>query len=155
MSILRIAAVALSLAGAATVSVPSASASDADDMLGVTIDHARVLKLQNQAETIIIGNPAIVDVTVHDSRTLILTGRSYGITNLIVLGANGQAIIDEEISVRNLEKNTVRIFRQAERQTFACAPTCEPTVTIGDTNEAMANAAAQFQTKQAMTAGAM
>ncbi len=34
--------------------------------------------------------------------------------------------------VRGHEENTVRIYRREERVTMACAPVCEPTLTIGD-----------------------
>ncbi|BDA82646.1 hypothetical protein Sa4125_01880 [Aureimonas sp. SA4125] len=125
----------------------------ANERLQVSVDHARILKIDRPAASVIIGNPSIVDITVHDSRTLVLTGRSYGITNLVVLDGDGASILDEEVAVHAFEKSTVRIYRQAERTTFACLPTCEPTVTIGDTSEAFANAAGQFNTRQTISAG--
>ncbi|WAJ30123.1 pilus assembly protein N-terminal domain-containing protein [Antarcticirhabdus aurantiaca] len=121
--------------------------------LEVEVDHARILKISEPAETIIIGNPSIVDVSVHDSHTLILTGRSYGITNLIVIGRDGEPILDESVSVRTFEEGTVRVFRQASRSTYSCSPNCEPTVTIGDDSGNFNMANTQFQARQTMATG--
>jgi Flp pilus assembly secretin CpaC len=125
----------------------------ASERLQVSVDHARILKIDRPAASVIIGNPSIVDITVHDSQTLVLTGRSFGITNLVVLDNDGASIIDEEVAVRAVETGTIRVYRQAERTTFACLPTCEPTVTIGDTPSAFSAAAEQFNTRQSISAG--
>ena len=123
------------------------------ERLMVSVDHARVLKIDRAAETVIIGNPSIVDVTVHDSTTLVLTGRSYGVTNLVILDSDGKAIVDEEVAVQSFEAGTVRIYRQSDRTTLACLPTCEPTVTIGDNDSAFTAATGQFTARQQMAIG--
>jgi Flp pilus assembly secretin CpaC len=134
---------------------PSAHAVDAADMLDVKTDQARVVKIDRAAETVIIGNPAIVDVTVHDAETLVLTGRSYGVTNLVVLDGEGKPIIDEQVIVTSSEAGTVRVFRQEQRVTYACSPICQPTVTIGDETGTFMNSYTQFDTRQSMAVGAV
>ena len=98
----------------------------------VTVDRAKVFRISSPAATVIIGNPAIADATIEDDVTLVLTGRSFGVTNLIVIDRDGNPIVDETIVVRGHEENTVRIYRRDLRVTMACAPVCEPTLTIGD-----------------------
>lgn len=98
----------------------------------VTVDRAKVFRISSPAATVIVGNPGIADATVEDDVTLVLTGRSFGVTNLIVIDRDGNPIVDETIVVRSHEENTVRIYRREERVTMACAPVCEPTLTIGD-----------------------
>ncbi|KQT44506.1 hypothetical protein ASG43_14330 [Aureimonas sp. Leaf454] len=147
----RIAGLALGFALAATA---LANAADIDTMLKVATDQARVVKIDRAAETVIIGNPAIVDVTVHDAETLVLTGRSYGVTNLVVLDGDGKPIIDEQVIVTSNEAGTVRVFRQAQRVTYACSPECEPTVTIGDDGQNFTASAEQFKARQSMAIGA-
>ncbi|MDD9909087.1 MAG: pilus assembly protein N-terminal domain-containing protein [Ahrensia sp.] len=121
---------------AAAFAIPApnvASAADrAVDPLRVVVDRAKVVRIAKPADTVIIGNPAIVDATVQDARTLVLTGRSFGVTNLIVLDINGDPIVDETVVVTGHETNTVRIYRRSVRETLACSPVCEPTLTIGD-----------------------
>ena len=67
-------------------------------------------------------------VTV-DTRTagtpIVLTGRSFGTTNLVLLDADGNAIADERVLVSIDEGNTVRVFKQTERSVLSCTPNCE------------------------------
>ena len=128
--------------------VVSGSPLAAEPVLDVAVDHARVLKIGRPAATIIIGNPAIVDVTVNDAETLVLTGRSFGLTNLVVLDAKGDAIIDERVAVTAEEDLTVRVYRQADRTTYACTPQCQPTLAVGDEGSAFTAAAGQFATRE-------
>ena len=123
------------VAGAPDVSLASEQETDGShEALNVIVDRAKVLRIDKDADTVIVGNPAIVDATVQDSRTIILTGRSYGVTNLIVLDDAGNPVVDETVVVQNHETNTVRIYRRAVRETLACSPVCESTLTIGDDN---------------------
>jgi len=117
----------------------------------VTVDNAKVFKISRPANTVIIGNPSIVDATIQDKKTLVLTGRSFGVTNLIILDSDGNAIIDQQVVVRGHETNTVRIYRQGSRETMACAPVCEPTLTIGDDNNAFNFASQQINSRNALS----
>jgi Flp pilus assembly secretin CpaC len=110
----------------------------------VTVDRAKVFRVSRPAATVIIGNPAIADATVEDEQTLVLTGRSFGVTNLIILDAKGEPIVDQTLVVKGHETNTVRIYRRSQRETMACAPVCEPTLTIGDNSEAFNFASEQI-----------
>lgn len=105
------------------------------EALRVVVDKAKVVRIARPADTVIIGNPSVVDATIQDARTLVLTGRNFGITNLIVLDAEGDVLVDETVVVRGHETNLVRIYRQADRETLACSPVCENTVTVGDEAE--------------------
>ena len=135
----RFSFLAIGLAGAtafaAVFTAPMALATDRDDAndaLKVIIDRAKVVRIAQPADTIIVGNPAIVDATIQDSRTIVLTGRNFGVTNMIILDSDGDALVDETIVVQGHETNTVRIYRQAIRETLACSPVCENTLTVGD-----------------------
>ena len=117
----------------------------------VTVDRAKVFRVDEPAATVIIGNPAIADAAVEDERTLVLTGRSFGVTNLIILGVSGEPIVDRTLVVRGHETNTVRIYRRSYRETLACAPVCEPTLTIGDNQETFNYASTQIQQRNQLS----
>lgn len=93
--------------------------------LNVTMNHAKVLRLDRPVSKVIIGNAEVADVTVADSMTVVLTGKNFGSTNLVLLDADGNAIADERISVSVDEADTVRLYRQADRVVLSCTPTCE------------------------------
>ncbi len=95
------------------------------DMLRVSMNHARVLKLDRPVSKVIIGNSKVADATVADATTIVLTGRSFGTTNLVLLDADGNAIVDERVLVSIDEGNTVRVFRQTARTVLSCTPNCE------------------------------
>lgn len=138
-----------SIAAVSTIPAYSDSTSYVDsEKVIVTVDQAKVFRISRPAATIIIGNPSIVDATIEDDQTLVLTGRSFGVTNLIILDAKGDAVIDQAVVVRGSETNTVRIYRGgSDRETLACSPVCESTVTIGD-NEGTFNSASQQITQR-------
>ncbi|WP_336055652.1 pilus assembly protein N-terminal domain-containing protein [Nitratireductor sp. CH_MIT9313-5] len=93
--------------------------------IGVTMHQAKIVKLARAADTVIIGNPEIADATVQDANTIVLTGRGFGVTNMVVLDENGQPIVDEQIVVSRQAANSVRVFRRSDIQTLSCTPYCE------------------------------
>ncbi|SCW39599.1 Pilus formation protein N terminal region [Rhizobium mongolense subsp. loessense] len=96
-----------------------------EGVLRVYMNHARVLKLDRPASKVIIGNSKVADATVADPKTIVLTGRSFGTTNLVLLDADGNAILDETVLVSIDEGNTVRVYRQTDRSVLSCTPNCE------------------------------
>lgn len=103
----------------------ASAASAQEDMLRVYMDHARVLKLDRPVSKVIVGNSKVADATVADSKTIVLTGRAFGTTNIVLLDTDGNAILDERILVSIDEGNTVRVYRQTERSVLSCTPNCE------------------------------
>jgi Flp pilus assembly secretin CpaC len=96
-----------------------------DEMLRVYMDHARILRLDRPVSKVIVGNAQVADVTVADPKTIVLTGRNFGTTNIVLLDADGNAIVDERILVSIDEGNTVRVYRQTDRSVLSCTPNCE------------------------------
>jgi Flp pilus assembly secretin CpaC len=97
----------------------------ANDIISVFMNHARILKFDAPVSSVIVGNSEVADVTVSDPTTVILTAKSYGTTNLVILDKDGDAIIDKRIVVSVDEENSVRVFRQVERSVLTCSPICE------------------------------
>ncbi|KQX53998.1 pilus assembly protein N-terminal domain-containing protein [Ensifer adhaerens] len=116
---------------------PSVAAAAESDMMRVYMDHARVLKLDRPVSKVIIGNAEVADATVADARTIVITGRNFGTTNLVILDQDGNAIVDERILVSIDEGNTVRVYKQTSRTVLSCTPNCERHAerkTTGSTN---------------------
>ena len=135
---------ALTFAGLATVVALTATATAAEP-ISVIVDRAKVLHISQPADVVIIGNPAIADATIQDSQTLIITGRSYGTTNLIVLDKQGQSIADNIVTVEPSNDQVVTIYRRDSRQTLSCTPECSPVLSLGDTPKVFESANAQIQ----------
>ncbi|MDB5589048.1 MAG: pilus assembly protein [Devosia sp.] len=121
----------LSLALAAS---PVSAWAEDDAPITVNVNMARVLRINSPAATVIVGNPGIADVTIQDPQTLVLTGKSFGQTNLIVLDGNGNPVADTLIDVVQLQAGTMTVYQGAARTSLACAPVCQPTIMLGDEN---------------------
>lgn len=129
--LVRSALLATALVGsAATFFAPATSR--AEDMVKVELDQARIYRLAAPASTIVIGNPAIADATLQDAQTLIVTGRAYGQTNLIVLDEQGETITDVQLAVLAATENLVTVYKGAKRQSLSCLPECQPAAVPGD-----------------------
>ena len=102
------------------------------DPISVKVNMARILRISAPAATVIIGNPGVADITIQDPQTLVLTGRSYGQTNLIVLDAAGNPVADTVVSVVQAPGDLVTVYMGTARQTLACEPICQPTIMLGD-----------------------
>lgn len=126
-------ALAVVLLGVATllVGIAHPTAQGLDDII-VTYDQSQLLSLPRPAAEIIIGNPVIADVSVHSGNMLVITGKAFGITNMIALDAKKQVIFNRRILVKRDEVRVVNLMRGALRQTFNCTPQCNPTITVGD-----------------------
>ncbi|MGB3833826.1 MAG: pilus assembly protein N-terminal domain-containing protein [Mesorhizobium sp.] len=112
---------AAALFGIAAFTLPA----EAGAGIEVTMNQARILKLARDADTIVIGNPQIADAAVQDASTIVLTGKGFGVTNLVVLDRDGSPIIDEQVTVVRQSTSTVRIYRRSQVQTMSCTPYCE------------------------------
>lgn len=143
----RLAALASALASVAILSALPAAAENIE----VIVDRAKVMRISRPADIVIIGNPAIADATIQDARTLIITGRSFGTTNLIVLDADGQAIADATITVAPQNDQVVTVYRRASRETFSCTPDCSPMLAVGDNTTAFDTVNSQIQSHTSLS----
>ncbi|TAL82606.1 MAG: pilus assembly protein [Beijerinckiaceae bacterium] len=121
----------------------------AKEVLTVTVDQARIVKVPPGTQTLIIGNPMIADVTLlkHDG-TMIVTGKGFGDTNFIALDGNGKPVAQSEINVV-AGSNSLVVQRGMERQSYSCSPRCQPTARLGDDPAYFNQVAAQIQAHNA------
>lgn len=83
------------------------------------------MKLPRAADTVVIGNSAIADAAVQDASTIVLTGKGFGVTNIVALDSQGSPILDEQVTVVRQAVSSVRIYRRSQVQTMSCTPYCE------------------------------
>lgn len=101
-------------------------------VVSIKVNMARILRINAPAATVIIGNPGIADVTIQDPQTLVLTGKSFGETNLIVLDAAGNPIADTMLQVVQDQASVVTVYEASRRTSLSCEPVCQPVIMIGD-----------------------
>ena len=113
-----------------------------NDILVLT-NQARLVQLDFPADTIILGNPSIADVSMLDPQTAVVTGRAYGITNFIVRDDTGNIILDSQLIVTPDTLAQVTVQRAQNRTTLSCVAECEPVVRAGDSSAAFTSARSQ------------
>ncbi|MCA1408875.1 pilus assembly protein N-terminal domain-containing protein [Ensifer sp. IC3342] len=96
-----------------------------EGVVKVIVDFARTLMLARPASTLIIGNPAIAQATLSDDRTVILTGRTPGSTNLIVMGTDGAEVANVILDVVAAGGRLVTVDEGRGKTTYSCTSRCD------------------------------
>ncbi len=98
----------------------------------VRYDQSQLLRLPRPAAEVIIGNPSIADVALQGGNLLVVTGKTFGITNVIALDADRNVIQDQRVIVERDDRRVVTLMKGTQRSTFSCTPNCAPNLMIGD-----------------------
>ena len=97
--------------------------------ISVEIDQAQRVQLRGPAGSVIVGNPEIADVTVVDANTLYITGKGYGVTEVVAVDPIGRTVFQSQVVVTAGEgAGRVRVWRGAQSTEMACASSCSPSV---------------------------
>lgn len=113
--------------------LPASGTARAAEYVNVILDQATIEKLPDHASTVVIGNPLIADVSIQAGGLLVVTGKGYGITNLVAFDRGGAVLMDKLIRVQGATDAIVVVYRGIERESYSCTPICERRVTLGDT----------------------
>jgi Flp pilus assembly secretin CpaC len=116
----------------------------------VEVNQSRALHLNEPAAAVMVGNPAIADVTVLGPQLVYVLGRAYGKTNFIALDAKGKQISSFDVDVVAPSSSTVTLTRGAGQMTYNCTPRCERVVAQGDDATAFSSALQQSMGVAAM-----
>ena len=119
--------ISLSLALAWQPGTPAA----AGDLV-VRYDQSQLLRLPRPATEVIIGNPSIADVALQGGNLLVVTGKTFGITNVIALDADRNVIQDQRVLVVREDAKVVNVQKGNKRETYNCSPMCNPSMVVGD-----------------------
>jgi hypothetical protein len=131
----------------------STATATAGDLI-VRYDQSQLLRLPRPATEIIVGNPSIADVALQDGNLLVVTGKTFGITNIIALDSERNVIQDQRVMVERDDRKVVNLHKGSTRYTYACTPNCEPTLTIGDDKSFFDSVQAANSTKMKFSEGA-
>jgi len=112
-------------AAAIAIALGLASPSFAAGGVNVRIDEVTSVALGGAAAHVVVGNPAIADVNMLDRRKLLIMGRSYGVTNVMVIDHGGRTIYSAQVNVTPGEIGKASLFKGANIQNYACANRCE------------------------------
>ena len=150
MRLFCVRAFALSFSAVAAVFGPLGAARAA--VIDVILDQARLVKLPDRVATIVVGNPVIADAAVQSGGWMVVTGKGYGLTNVVALDRSGAVLMEKIIEVQG-PQNVVVVYRGAERDTYSCTPECSRQLSLGDGPAFFDVTAAQIGVRNALAAG--
>ena len=149
----RASAVLIAFAALAAGRPAGAAPAGGQPPLAVLIDHAKGVKLPERTQTVIVGNPIIADVTVQRNGIMVVTGKSYGVTNLIALDGAGTLLSESLISVQAPTESLVTVQRGLERESYSCTPNCQPSLLLGDATKYFGEVGGQATQRNTIATG--
>jgi Flp pilus assembly secretin CpaC len=150
------AAIAIAAAALPDLQPALAAGTTTTDVIVVRLDQARITRLPDKVSTIVVGNPLIADVSLQAGGLLVLTGKGYGVTNLVALDRAGTVLSEFLIQVEAATDTIVVVYRGAARESYSCTPECAPRISLGDTQPYFDSAIGQtvIRNGRAQTGGA-
>jgi hypothetical protein len=121
--------------------------------LKVMLDFATLAKVPEGTQTLIIGNPMVADASVQRNNVMIITGKSYGTTNILALDKNGKALEQIAVQVGRSHTRVLTVQRGLDRESYSCSPRCEPVLMLGDSPGAFNGLNAEINTRNAASGG--
>lgn len=125
--------------------------------ISIPLDQARAFLLPPDTKIVSVANPSIADATtapVNDNSLTIVTAKSYGTTNILVLDGQGRQLSQAVINVSRNGSNVVTVHHGASgRVTYSCSPVCAPIANLGDDTEAFSGLVTQMQQRSSLASG--
>ena len=90
--------------------------------LNVAPDKPEILRLDQEASSVIVGSPKYASVTLDSPTTLLIMPRAQGSTSLTVLNKRGDIIMERRLIVGGPQDNYVRIRRACTPSMQGCVP---------------------------------
>jgi hypothetical protein len=138
----------------ALVSPAAAAPPPALETIVVMLDQARLLQLPERAANVVVGNPIVADLSIQPGGLAVVTGKSYGATNLIVTDKKGAVLMEKTVEVTGAADKNVVVYRGADRETYSCTPECSPRLTLGDSTDYFNKTLAEITTRNTQSAAA-
>ena len=91
----------------------------------VGLNEVRRVQLKGSAATVTIGDTKIADVSMTDAHSIVITGRGFGTTGLLVTDDRGRTLLSGEIMVSLPEDGRVTVFHGTDTVQYACGGHCQ------------------------------
>ena len=102
--------------------------------INVGADHARIVSVAGTPSAVVVGNPMFADVSVEQG-VIILHGRNFGATNVIVLDVDGNQLAAFDVNVTSAGDRNISVFKAGHVFSSVCAPLCQYTLQTGEDQE--------------------
>jgi hypothetical protein len=146
-------AVALAVPVWAVAAQPSVAAADPVSSITVKADQATLVAIAGDPATVVVGNSLFADVSMKQGM-IVIHGRHFGTTNVIVLDQEGTQLASFEVNVVRGGSRNVTIYKAGSAFSYLCAPACESALQVGDDADYYGNINSGVSQKLQLSAGA-
>lgn len=89
------------------------------------VDQSQPIRFNSPITGVVVGNAGIADVIVHDSKTLLVIGKSVGTTRVLAVDGRGRAVYSGQVEVRATDlQGLLTVQRGRELSTSLCDTRC-------------------------------
>ena len=111
-----------------TIDMPAVSTTGIEEVathpiLHLTQDKSEMIKLDNEAASVIVGNPNHISVLLDTPDTLVIVPRAAGASHFTVIGKEGSILMQRHVIVGAPKEKYVRIRRSCNGDDRNCQPT--------------------------------
>jgi len=103
----------------------SASQALAATITTVDLNESRRVMLHGTASNVFVADPAVADVAMIDAHSVIVLGKGYGVTQVLVTDHSGHTLLDSVVAVIGSEAGRVTVYRGQAAQDYHCSSRCE------------------------------
>ena len=112
----------------------------------VEVNQSRRVVLGGAIANVIVGDPTVADVVMVDAHSVVVVGKGFGMTQVMVIDHAGHALMDSRVTVVAPNAGRVTVYRGAVSTDYSCAGRCQPMATPGGAAPGPAAAAASAPT---------
>jgi Flp pilus assembly secretin CpaC len=92
--------------------------------LAVELNRSRRVVLTGTPANISIADPAIADVAIIDTHSIVVIGKSFGVTDIVVSDHAGRLLMNSSVAVVPPEEERVTVYRGTEGTEYSCIGRC-------------------------------
>lgn len=93
---------------------------EGEEVINLNLQQAELIRISQSADVMVVGDPDIADATLVSERTLLLTPKSVGSTNVFVLDASGTIILEAKMVVKEEGVRHIKVRRGGSSTTYVC-----------------------------------
>jgi hypothetical protein len=91
----------------------------------IELNQSRRVALHGTAANVFVADPAVADVTMIDSHSVIVLAKGYGVTQVLVTDHAGHVLMDSHVAVVGSDAGRVTVYRGETAMDYHCSSRCE------------------------------
>ncbi len=92
--------------------------------LAIELNRSQRVVLAGTPANISVADPGIADVAIIDTHSIVVIGKSFGVTDIVVSDHAGRLLMDSRVAVVPSEEQRVTVYRGVQGTEYSCIGRC-------------------------------